>query len=149
MRDINIDFQPCSNNKWLNLVQLFDLTQLVNEPTRITPTSSTIIDHLYTTNPENIIECFVPSYAIIDHFPVCISRKISCKISNNDHITTTYRSFKTFDESQFMRDLATDLEPLCNISPDSDINKICAIWISTIQHQLDRHTPIKTRRVKI
>ena len=27
MRDLNIDFQACSKNYWLNLVQLFDLTQ--------------------------------------------------------------------------------------------------------------------------
>ena len=35
MGDINIDYmyQACSNNKWLNLVQLIDLTQLVTEAT--------------------------------------------------------------------------------------------------------------------
>ena len=75
MGDLNIDFQACSNNNWLNLVQLFDLTQLVTKPTRIKQYSSTLIDHVYTTNPENISECYVPSYSISDHFPVCFSRK--------------------------------------------------------------------------
>ena len=34
-----------------------------------------------TSNPESISECFVPSYSISDHFPVCFSRKINSKIS--------------------------------------------------------------------
>ena len=70
MGDINIDYRSCSNTKWLQLIQLFDLTQLVTDFTRITPLTATIIDHIYTSNPENIIDCFVPSYAISDHFPV-------------------------------------------------------------------------------
>ena len=81
MGDINIDYRSCSNTKWLQLIQLFDLTQLVTDFTRITPLTATIIDHIYTSNPENIIDCFVPSYAISDHFPVCFSRKVNSKIT--------------------------------------------------------------------
>ena len=61
MGDIIIDFRSCSNNKWFQLIQLFDLTQLVTDFTRITPTTATIIDHIYSSNPENVVECFVPS----------------------------------------------------------------------------------------
>ena len=148
MGDVNIDFQACSNNKWLNLVQLFDLTQLVTNPTRITQSSSTLIDHVYTSNPESISECFVPSYSISDHFPVCFSRKINCKISKNEHITTTYRCFKTFNETQFQHDLASALEPFNDLPAVSNINDDCSLWLGIIQSQLDRHAPIKSRRVK-
>ena len=148
MGDLNIDFQACSNNKWLNLVQLFDLTQLVTKPTRITQYSSTLLDHVNTTNPENISECYVPSYSISDHFPVCFSRKTNCKISKNEHITTTYRSFKNFNETHFLQDLATDLGSFSDILVDSDINEACFTWIKTIQHQLDHHAPVKSRIVK-
>ena len=61
MGDINTDFQSCSNNKWLQLIQLFDFTQLVTDFTRITTSTATIIDHIYTSNPENVIQCFVSS----------------------------------------------------------------------------------------
>ena len=40
MGDFNIDC-TCLKRKWQNLVQLFDLSQLVSEPTRITETTST------------------------------------------------------------------------------------------------------------
>ena len=53
MGDINIDLKAHTNNKWLNLINLFDLTQLVTEPTRVTETTDTLIDHVYTTHPEN------------------------------------------------------------------------------------------------
>ena len=69
MGDFNIDIEPCSNNKWLSLIQLIDLSQLVKEPTRITESTSSIIDHAYTSDIGNITECFVSSYAISDHFP--------------------------------------------------------------------------------
>ena len=123
-------------------------SELVTKPTRITPNSSTLIDHVYTTNPENISECYVPSYSISDHFPVCFSRKTNCKIAKNEHTTTSYRSFKNFNETQFLQDLATDLGPFSDILVDSDINEACSIWIKTIQHQLDHHAPLKSRRVK-
>ena len=80
MGDINIDYKHCSNSKWANLTQLFDLSQLITEPTRVTDTSSTIIDHVYTTEPGNITESFVPQYAISDHYPVCFTRKTNNEI---------------------------------------------------------------------
>ena len=72
--------------------------------------SSSIIDHVYTSNPEYITESFVPHYAISDHFPVCFTRKVMSKISKNKHITTTYRCYKTFDENLFLTNLTRGLE---------------------------------------
>ena len=91
MGDFNIDLQSCSNSKWLNLIQLFDLTQFVKEPTRVTESSSTIIDHAYSSDSANITECFVPSYAISDHFPICFTRKVNSKISKTVHTMSSYR----------------------------------------------------------
>ena len=74
--DFNINFLNCSNKKWLNLVELFDLKQMITTPTRVTQNTSSLIDHLYCSNTENISDCFVPNYSISDHFPICFSRKI-------------------------------------------------------------------------
>ena len=70
MGDYNIDYKSCTNRKWLNMIQLFDLAQLVSEPTRITETSATIIDPVSTNRPENVTECFISPLSISDHFPV-------------------------------------------------------------------------------
>ena len=69
------------------MIQLFDLSQLVSEPTRITETSATIIDHVYTNRPENVTESFISHFCISDHFPVCFTRKVNCKITKNEHVT--------------------------------------------------------------
>ena len=146
MGDINIDYKACSNSKWLNLIQLFDLSQLITDYTRVTKSTTTIIDHVYTSNPENIVECFVSSFAISDHFPVCITRKINRKIAKNEHTTTSYRCFKNFNESLFLQDLGSDMESfsLSEFNVDNDFTS----WYSIIQKHMNTHAPIKTRRVK-
>ena len=87
MDDFNIDVTVHSNIKWQHLIDLFDLSQMKREPTRVTETTSTIIDHVYTSHPDNIIESFVSPYSISDHFPVCFTRKISNRISKSNHVT--------------------------------------------------------------
>ena len=99
------------NNKWMHLIKIFDLTQLLTSSTCVTQSSLTIIGHVYTSNPENITETFVPYYAISDHFPFCHSRKVNAKISKPEHITTSYRYSKKIDETFFfLKDLSSCLE---------------------------------------
>ena len=43
------------------------------------------------------------------------ARKVNSKISKNDHITTSYRSFQNVDEELFLDELSTDLETLPRI----------------------------------
>ena len=93
MGDINIDLKLSPNKKWQNLIEIFDLSQLIKDPTRVYESSSTMIDHVYPSKPENIIESFVSNYSLNDRFPVYFSRKINNKISNGDHITS-YQCFK-------------------------------------------------------
>ena len=109
MGDFNIDDTVNSNKKWQHLIDLFDLFQMIREPTRVTETTSTIIDHVYTSHPDNIIESFVSPYSISDHFPVCFTRKISNRISKSKHVTTKYRCFKNFNEDVFVANLSSEL----------------------------------------
>ena len=84
MGDFNIDLNPCTNNIWSILLQMFDLTQLFQEPTRVTQSSASLIDHVYSSHPENISSCFVSKLSTSDHFPVFSIEKIiteSLKIS--------------------------------------------------------------------
>ena len=123
----------------------FDLTQLVSSPTRVTQSSSTIIDHIYTSNPENIIETFVPTYALSDHFLVSLSRKVNAKISKNSHTTTSYRCFKKFDETMFLSDLSSCLTNFKSdrITIDHDFAEFYCIILQC----LDKHALVKLKRV--
>ncbi len=60
------------------------LTQLINKPTRITPSSRSLIDMIMTTNHDNILEHDVKAVQIADHclvycvfFQIPISNSVS------------------------------------------------------------------------
>ena len=101
MGDLNIDLLNCSNRKWLSLIQLFDLKQLISDPTRIRNKTSTLTDHLHCSNPENISDCLVSHYSISDHFPICFSRKINSKVKKTTYTSPSYRCFKNFNKELF------------------------------------------------
>lgn len=84
--------------------------------------------------------CFIPHYSISDHFPVCFTRKINCKISKSEHISTSYRCFKKFDETLFLTDLASDLDSL--VVNESDIDEDFDVLYSNMTKHLDYHAPI-------
>ena len=91
----------------------------------------------------NITECFIPHYAVSDHYPVCLTRKVNHKLPKAEHITTTYRCFKKINENAFLSDLAEDLQNLelhC-VTVDDDL----AVWHSIMINQLDMHAPVTLR----
>ena len=137
----NNDITQSMNNKWTNIIQLFDLPQLVTSPTRVTQSSSTIIHHVYTSNPENITETFVPYYAISDHFPVCLSRKVNVKYLNlniSPPLTAVSRNL--------MNDLSSCLESFK--SDQESVDEDFAARHTFLIQCLDRHAPMKYKRVK-
>ena len=46
----NIDLSE-ANNSWTQTFSLFNLSQIIYCPTRVTPSSRTLIDHIYSSNP--------------------------------------------------------------------------------------------------
>ena len=112
----------------------------------MTQTSASLIDHVYSSHHENISSCFVSKLSISDHFPICFTRKINNKISKDKHMTTSYRCFKHFNENDFLAELAEDI---VTFETDQEtINGDLEVWSSIILKHLNKHTPIKTKRVK-
>ena len=99
--DFNTDMQK-SNPPWDSTISLFGLNQMITSPTRITPHSSTVIAHIYTSDTSIVSNMLVPSTGISDHFPVCciLSVKI-VKPVLNVHSSIVYGCFKQFDERAF------------------------------------------------
>ena len=89
--DLNIDYLKPVPTSWETILTTHGFFQMITEPTRVTTTSVTLIDHIYTTNPENFIDIKVPYYAISDHYPICCTKKSkSCQNSKN---TKPYNHF--------------------------------------------------------
>ena len=60
--DLNINYLKIVLTSWEGILTTHGLFQMIAEPTRVTATSVTLIDHIYTTNPENFIDIKVPCY---------------------------------------------------------------------------------------
>ena len=54
----------------INLMYSYSLFPLITLATRVTATSATLIDHIWSTNVENIVSNYVIKTDISDHFPI-------------------------------------------------------------------------------
>lgn len=107
------DFNICckSNTSSLykpykNILEMFNLKQLIKEPTRITSTSSTIIDHIICNNEEKICQSGVIPIGLSDHLITFCTRK-SQKESVNKQNIVRIRSTKKYSKEVFIEKLAT------------------------------------------
>ncbi len=97
--DFNIDYLKPLPLKWSDIITTYDFHQMVTDPTRVTATSVTLIDHIYCTNPTSVIDVIVPPHAMSDHYPIsCTINKFSKVIKSNayPHLEIKYRNFKNF-----------------------------------------------------
>ena len=149
MGDINIDAKNelITNNCWKQVTELNDLHQIITSCTRITAHSETLIDHVYASCPQHIVESFLPQLAISDHYPVCFTRKTSKnQIKRCSHKSITYRCYKRFDDELFLSDLNYSL---CQLNmTSSNVNERFSEWNNIFLTVLDKHAPIKTKRAK-
>ena len=61
-----------------------------------------IIDHIYTSNPSYINETSVPTLALSDHFPVCVSWKKPKTFTKTGHIAIKYRDVTKLSKEAFL-----------------------------------------------
>ena len=105
--DLNCDLSSRPLNQQsenlLQMINLYQLYQLIKEPTRITLTSKTLIDLVITNKPGNYLRSGVIHSRISDHSMVYACRKTST--SNNMHKVITTRSLKKYDSHKFCEDL--------------------------------------------
>ena len=125
----------------------FNYSQLVDKPTRISQHSSTLIDHIFSNAPNNISPISVPQYSIGDHLPVCLTcttQNLSDKGSAHKYIR--YRKTEQFDENAFLSDLAQ--QSWSNINSYEDPSAAVQFFNDTFLSLLDKHAPLKRKRVK-
>ena len=125
----------------MRLRSTYQFQQLINEPTRITPNSSTLIDIILANEPSRILKSRVVHMGLSDHSMVYAIRKIAMS-SKNTHKHLTTRSFKNV----FREDLkSAPWEGLRNCTtPDEMI----VIWENMFLKMADAHVPIRMRRVR-
>jgi len=144
--DFNIDLlipQP----QWSNFINMFGLTQMIKNPTRITNTSSTLLDHIYTNNINAVSKSFVSNICMSDHRPIICELSFKTPKSNlKGHTYYTYRNFKHFSYDAYLRDLSfiNFNQIMSCINPDEAADLFMKLLLSVV----DLHAPLKKKRVK-
>ena len=70
------------------------MSQLVQDPTRVTENTETLIDHIYVSHPGNVKANRVSTIALSDHYPVCFVRQLNdSDVRKHGHTTIKYRSY--------------------------------------------------------
>ena len=121
------------------------MTQIIGEPTRVTASIETLIDHIYTIHLKHVRTSTVGSLFASNHFPVAMSRKHNSALDSTS-CEITYRSFKSFDVNSFLADLA--VTPWSIIDICNDVNDMLDAWMLLFTEMCNRYAPTKQRLMR-
>ena len=148
--DLNCDFlkRNALTDHMTNFMEMHNLVQLVDKPTRITPTSKTLIDVILTTNRNICVNTNVIHHSFSDHglIETVITSKAKINPSvNGSNVAKTFRSFKEFDIDVFNDDLSN---VDWNIDESATVETAWKVFVNKFTKVCDIHAPIKTIRFK-
>ena len=67
-------------------------------------------------------------------------------MKSNSHKTIKYRSFKSFNENEFLHDLSA--VPWSETELLENVDTMLDVWYDFFNDVIDKHAPIKTHRIK-
>ena len=149
MGDMNCDLLSKDNvyaKALLNVTDIYGLKQLIYESTRITPLTSTLIDLIFTNQPDNVYCSGVSHIAISDHSLVYVFRKMSIPSAAKGINLISYRQFKHFNSANFRADIFA--QPWDDLKHYHDPNDMWKKWKDLFLTVCDRHAPLKTKRTR-
>ena len=118
--------------------------QIINEPTRVTDTTSSLIDLVFTNCPVNITQTHVIISSLSDHNMIGAVRKIN----NFKHPSRTIkcRNYAKYDHRKFRNDVSEiDWSPVYN---SNDVNVAVTHFNSALCKAIDTHATLIEKRVK-
>ena len=146
--DMNCDYlkDPIEHHtrKLQFLSSVYQLEQLISNPTRVTDKSSALIDLAFTNDVNNIAKSGVIHCGMSDHNIIYVVRKFVPP--KRQEIKKEIRNLKYFVAEHFIHDLSN--MPWEDIENIDNPNVAWKFWESNFKTVLDRHAPIRHKRVK-
>ncbi|XP_077974519.1 uncharacterized protein LOC144430455 [Styela clava] len=145
--DFNINLLKHSLNKsiseYMDMISSYCTVQIITKPTRVSSSSCTLIDHVYTNIIHKKIHAYVISCSITDHFPVlCSISDISLNSRNEPRYK---RDMKQFRIDNFREDADSIFTSWSStIVPNREnFDALCDDFIFKIKNLIDKHAPMK------
>ena len=131
----------------MDIVNIYGLQQLLNEPTRITPMSATlIIDVIYTNCPDKVVCLGVPHISICNHIIAFVYRKLLINGMSGGHNALTYRNFRQLNRINFRKNIASQCWDQIYTSTNS--NEMWLQWKCLFVPIVNKHAPLRTMCVR-
>ena len=147
--DLNCNYLSETRNSDLRqlvaISEVYQLTQIIAQPTRITAASKSLIDLIFTNQKSRDVTQGVVDCGISDHSFVYVIRKVAVP-SNNKHKYITTRSFKNFNLDLFLKELES--LPWENIEYLDSPDTMWDVWKRLFTSVADKHAPPRTKRVR-
>nr|XP_022903957.1 uncharacterized protein LOC111416221 [Onthophagus taurus] len=143
--DININLLNSQNTyttKFLNLLDAYGLLQLVNEPTRITSSSETLIDVVVSSCVDFAFTSLDSLHGLTDH------ELIRCSLTVAPIVTEpVFRAYRDFNSINLV-DFTAELEslPFSLIYELDDVNIKVNFFNNLIISIFDKYAPLRNRR---
>ncbi len=119
---------------------LHNLTQIINNPTRITENTSTLLDHILTNSTEKISQFGVLDIGLSDHQIIFCTRKTK-KMKTNTKTFIKIRSLKNYTKEIFLEKLSKINFP--DYSNFTDVDEAYTNFLDKVTNIIDELAPFK------
>ena len=126
------------------ITETYQYIQLIYQSTRITSSTRTLIDHIFSNKPNIITNHGILHVGISDHSLIYPSHKHNTLEADPRIIES--RQFKNFDSDAFIEDIKET--PFHFASLMDDPNEMWDVWKSLLLEVINKHAPIRERKVK-
>jgi hypothetical protein len=153
--DMNVDLMSKTSNVsryYSRLLKESNTTQIVNEPTRVTATSATLLDHIVVDRSVEVKRNGVVDVSSIkDHRGISITdHKLTyCIIgvtkNKIEEKMIRYRDFSSFDPEQVISEIAAcDWDDILNVQ---DVDVVETLITTNIRRVYDKNAPVVCKKV--
>jgi hypothetical protein len=140
-----LDTNDPGHRSLLDFCTCFNLTQLVDKPTRITEHSRTLIDVILTSSKNNIKQTKVMPNSISDHDVVMPTLTLKKCRPKPDYVSV--RSFKKYNPEAFCEGISN--APWSAINNFDDVNDSLNAFDVLFNGILDQHAPVRKVKLRV
>jgi hypothetical protein len=121
------------------LMQLYQLTQIIDDPTRVTKSTKSILDVCITSSPDKIIQSGVMHLGISDHSLIYATRKLNSVTKGDSQNSVQFRNFRKFNVESFLSNLY--VLPWVELDYKQNVDEMWECWKALFLQVLDKHAP--------
>ena len=136
-----------SNVKMLQeIMQLYQLTQIIDVPIRVTKSTKSILDVCITSSPDKIFQSGVVHLGISDHSLIYATRKLNSVRKGDTQNLVEFRNFRKFNVESFLSDLY--LLPWVELDSKQHVDEMWTCWKTLFLEVLDKHAPKRSVKIR-